>query len=74
MKHELKQGDIIRDIEDGDCYYEGIVTVVFNNKPEIYMIQRIVWNGVEDKSEEGNFVSPQWWYLEVLIDGNWVKL
>jgi len=29
---EFKIGDIIRDVEDGDCYYVGEVTEVENNE------------------------------------------
>jgi len=75
MIHELKEGDIIRDIEDGDCYYEG---VVFLSKPTIvYTITKVVWNGLELEDDDhliGASIEPTWWYLQVLIDGNWVNL
>jgi hypothetical protein len=37
---KFKIGDIIRDVEDGDCYYVGEVTEVENNEVAKYKHQR----------------------------------
>ena len=64
-------GDIIRDIEDGDCYYEGIVTEL---NPIKYKITNVLWCDEEDDSMNGQISELKWWLLEKLIDGNWVRL
>lgn len=53
----------IRDIEDGDCYYEGIVVT---QEPLTYRITNIVWNGVQDTSMNGQVIEPKWWHIEVI--------
>ena len=53
-------GDTIRDIEDNDCYYEGIVVEL---NPLKYKITNVIWNGEIDDSENGRIVSPLWAWL-----------
>lgn len=61
----MQVGDRIRDIEDGDCYFEGIVTdnTLLNVK---YIVDKVVWNGeiLEDDDYIGKEISPKWWYCE----------
>lgn len=53
-------GDRIRDIEDGDCYYEGIWKG--NN---LYLCTKIIWNGLELNTPPINeLINPNWWYIE----------
>lgn len=54
-------GDRIKDIEDGDCYYEGIVVQL---NPLKYKITNIVWCGEIDNSMNGQIIECKWWYLE----------
>ena len=54
-------GDTIRDIEDGDCYYEGIVCEL---NPIQYKITGVVWNGQKDNSMNGVVTGLKWWILE----------
>jgi len=42
---EFKIGDIIRDVEDGDCYYVGEVTEVENNEVAKYKVLDVFWCG-----------------------------
>lgn len=58
----MKIGDKIRDIEDGDCYYEGIIVSL---NPIKYKLTGIVWNGEEEKIENNVITCSKWWYLEL---------
>ena len=53
-------GDKIRDIEDGDCYYEGVIVSL---NPIKYKITNIIWCDEIDESMNGNVIEPKWWYL-----------
>ncbi len=55
-------GDKIRDIEDGDCYYEGIVVEL---NPMKYKITNIIWSDEIDDSMNGQIIEPKWWYFEI---------
>ena len=57
----MKIGDKIRDIEDGDCYYEGIVVEL---NPMKYKITNIIWDGQVDDSMNGQVIKQKWWYIE----------
>jgi len=59
----MKIGDKIRDVEDGDCYYEGVIVEL---NPIKYKITNIVWSGEIDNSMNGNIIESRWWWLEVL--------
>ena len=58
-------GDIIRDVEDGDCYFEGQVTKIEKNEVTKYRLLKIVWSGEEDKDckDLNTIIEPQWWYI-----------
>ena len=58
-------GDVIRDVEDGDCYYEGQVTEIQEDKVTKYKLLRILWSGEEDKEFEelNTIIEPRWWYI-----------
>ncbi len=60
---EIKIGDKIRDIEDSDCYYEGVVVGL---NPLKYKITNVIWDGKTDDSENGLVLSPCWTWLEVI--------
>ena len=58
-------GDIIRDVEDGDCYFEGQVTEIEKNEVTKYKLLKIVWSGEEDKESKdlNTIIEPRWWYI-----------
>ena len=59
----MEIGDLIRDVEDGDCYFEGVVT---RTSPLQYLLERIVWNGEEEPYSNliGQEITPRWWFVE----------
>lgn len=66
----MNVGDTIRDVEDSDCYYQGVVISV---DPIKYRIDSAVWNGEADDSMIGTVSTLKWWFVQKLIGGNWVK-
>jgi len=64
----MKIGDKIRDIEDGDCYFEGIISEIVEGKVTKYILTKIIWSGEEDKDDKRlkTEISPEWWYIEPL--------
>jgi hypothetical protein len=64
-------GDVIRDIEDGDCYYEGVVVSI---NPIQYKITKILWCNELDNSMDGEISELKWWILEKLDGLKWVRL
>lgn len=69
MKGKMKVGDKIQDIEDGDCYFEGIVTEIntFGNV-KTYEVTKVIWSGEDFKDDEniGKIIEPNWWYIQKL--------
>jgi hypothetical protein len=63
MNTDMEIGDKIRDIEDGDCYYEGIVVELI---PIKYKITNIVWGGKVDTSMNGQVIELKWWQVELV--------
>jgi hypothetical protein len=63
MNTDMQIGDKIRDIEDGDAYFEGIIV---NLIPLEYKITNIVWGGKVDTSMNGQIIQPRWWQLELI--------
>ena len=64
-------GDVIRDIEDGDCYYEGVVVSI---NPIQDKITKILWCNELDNSMDGEISELKWWRLEKLDGLKWVRL
>jgi hypothetical protein len=67
MKGKIKLGDKIQDIEDGDCYFEGIVTELNNiGNVKTYKVTKVIWSGEDFKDDEniGKIIEPIWWYIE----------
>ena len=62
----MKIGDTIQDVEDGDCYYEGIVTEIINDKVTKYILTKIFWSNEIDENDDrlNTEIEPQWWYIE----------
>ena len=62
----IKIGEIIKDIEDGDCYFIGQVTEIKNNEVVKYKLLKIIWSGEEDNEYEdlNTEIQPRWWYIE----------
>ena len=62
----IQIGDTIRDVEDGDCYFEGIATEIVDGKVTKYILTKIIWSGEEDQDDErlNTEISPEWWYVE----------
>lgn len=58
----FKIGDLIKDIEDSDCFYQGVITSL---NPLMYKITNIVWCGEIDTSMNGFEIEPKWWKLEL---------
>lgn len=58
-------GDIIRDVEDGDCYYIGEVVEVLNDEVKKYKVLEVFWCDEYLKEDEliGQIIEPQWWYI-----------
>ena len=67
----MEIGDKIRDIEDDDCYYEGIVVEL---KPLKYKVTNILWCGEIDSSMNGQFIELKWWQVEVFKNSEWVTI
>ena len=65
----MKIGDKIRDVEDGDCYYEGIVTEL---NPLKYKITSIIWSDEADESMNGEVLALKWWLLKWYNGSEWV--
>jgi len=66
----LTIGDKIRDIEDGDCFYEGIVTGL---NPVKYKITNILWNNEVDKSMNGQEIKLSWYIIQVYKNDKWIN-
>jgi hypothetical protein len=64
----MQVGDRIRDIEDGDCYFEGIITEIIN-KTFKYKVDTVIWNGENylDDKYIGKEIEPIWWYIKKII-------
>ena len=64
----IKVGDKIRDIEDNDCYFEGVVVSMDGDNVSSYKLERVVWNGEletkGDNDEIGTVIKPRWWQIE----------
>jgi hypothetical protein len=67
----MKIGDKIRDIEDGDCYYEGIIVEL---KPLKYKVTNILWCDEIDSSMNGEVTELKWWQVEVFKNHEWVNV
>lgn len=65
----MKIGDKIRDVEDGDCYYEGVIVEL---NPVKYKISNVVWCGEVDDSMNGNVTELKWWKVELYKNSEWV--
>jgi hypothetical protein len=67
MNEKLKIGDIIHDIEDGDCYFEGVVTELNTfGGVQTYKVTKVFWSGEYFKDDEniGKIIEPMWWYIK----------
>ena len=63
----IKTGDLIRDIEDGDCFNLGVVTQVKDEKVVKYKLLAVVWNGYKHQDDrENQEIEPEWWIIEKL--------
>lgn len=68
---DLKIGDYIKDIEDGDFWFEGTVTEIFDNHIFKYKLEKVffMYDGyVEDDDEIGNIIYRRWSWIEKLTD------
>ena len=61
----IQIGDIIHDIEDGDCYFEGVVSELIDGKVTKYILTKIIWSGEIDNYDErlNTEIDTQWWYI-----------
>jgi len=68
----MKIGDTIRDIEDGDCYFEGIATEIEDGKVTKYLLKKIVWSDEIDENDDrlNTEIEPQWWYIQQVKTDN----
>lgn len=67
----IELGDKIRDIEDSDCYFEGLIVYLI---PLRYKIIKIIWNNEIDNSRNGEITESNWWFLEIFKNNNWIKI
>jgi hypothetical protein len=67
----MEIGDKIRDIEDGDCYYEGVIVGL---KPLKYKVTNIIWCGEIFNSMNGQVIELKWWKVEVFKNDEWVNV
>jgi len=63
IMEKIKIGHVIRDIEDGDCYYQGVVVSL---NPVKYRITNILWCDEIDDSMNGEVIELKWWQVQVL--------
>ena len=59
----MKIGDRIKDIEDGDCYFEGVVVSL---NPLKYKVDRVIWDDCDILNDDfiGKVITPRWYWLE----------
>jgi hypothetical protein len=74
----IKVGDTIRDVEDGDCYFEGIVVEVLENGIK-YKVDRVLWNDEERLTPEedrsiGTICYDHWYFLEKKVGDKWIQV
>jgi len=49
----IQIGDTIRDVEDGDCYFEGKVTELDTfGGVKTYEVTRVFWSGIDEKDDD----------------------
>lgn len=65
---DYKVGDYIKDIEDGDFWFEGIITKIINNYHLEYKLQKVYFDGEYIDKEIGIIITRRWSWLEKLID------
>jgi hypothetical protein len=75
MKTEIKIGDRIKSIEDGDCFYIGVVTSINGNptyddlQPDLKMlIEKCIWCGEDETDNEyiGKIIDfPEYWIQQI---------
>ena len=68
---QIKLGDIIRDVEDADFYYEGVIVSL---NPLKYKVTNIVFSGGNDNSLNGEVIELKWWILKVLKNGDFIQI
>ena len=64
----LQVGDKIKDVEDGDCYFVGVVTELNAFKGvKTYKVTQVILDGKEylDDKYIGQTIEPKWWYIEL---------
>jgi hypothetical protein len=62
IAEQFKIGDRIKDLEDEDCYYEGVVTQL---NPLKYIVDKFVWHGKEwEDVVIGKEIELEWYYIE----------
>jgi hypothetical protein len=64
----LKVGSKIKDVEDGDCYFVGVVTELNQFKGvKTYKVTQVIWNDKEWLEDEyiGQTIEPKWWYIQL---------
>ena len=61
----MNVGDRIRDIEDGDCYFEGVIVSL---NPIKYKIKKIIWDGKRERESAmiGQETEQIWWQLKLI--------
>ena len=71
QENNINIGDVIRDVEDGDCYYQGVVVSL---NPIQYKITNVVWNGENDNYINGDVYELKWWKLQKLNNNKWEEI
>jgi hypothetical protein len=64
----LKVGSKIKDVEDSDCYFVGVVTELNQFKGvKTYKVTQVIWDDKEWLDDEyiGQTIEPKWWYIQL---------
>lgn len=71
LPDNLKIGDYIKDIEDGDFWFEGVVTEIVDENTFFYKLEKVYFMDdgyVEDDEEIGTIIPRRWYWLEIMLD------
>jgi len=64
----LQVGSKIKDVEDSDCYFVGVVTELNAFKGvKTYKVTQVIWYDKEWLDDEyiGQIIEPKWWYIQL---------
>lgn len=65
-REQIPVGSYIRDVEDGDFWYQGIWLGNDQYRIDAVVLNNKVYYKKEDDQWVGEIVSPKWYYIEIL--------